>query len=507
MADIVVLYSRRERQRLQPILGWLQSLPWSIWIDDQATEGSWTSIVEAEIEYCRCVLPIWSANSRSDESFVPGEVAHAQTLGKPRIHVRIDEVTLPIHVALEIDTFINLEQPEDGLEKLQFRLAGVLADDESTSTPNSILRRPPTLISASKEYPLPTFVRSVSSYETPLVRPEDALLALELFPSSAPILISSFDLSVDGAAKSFPDRQINLTQFRASLARHDEQGRILFLDSGNYEAYRLQRGKNNLGVSTSEQWLFEDHKKITDNTELIDFALSFDEQMVGGTQSVPPIADREAAITAWCTGVSSTRPSIPVVHPIKKNDGTVNFTDLGRLLNRLVSALDFDTVAIPERDLGDGIAETIRAVKSIRQLLNRSGRYRLLHLLGTGNPYTILLLAAAGADLFDGLEWCRLVVDGGTGRLHHPHHFDMFISRMKFSDYDAVRELHDSAYPETFKVLIHNLDFFDRWMQEVRSAVDTGTSVEMLSYYLGAASVDRVVGTFQEVLEEDVRND
>jgi hypothetical protein len=36
-----------------------------------------------------------------------------------------------------------------------------------------------------------------------------------------------------------------------------------------------------------------------------------------------------------------------------------------------------------------------------------------------GNPWSIAVLTAAGADSFDGLEWCRVTVDRRTAQLHH----------------------------------------------------------------------------------------
>ena len=80
-------------------------------------------------------------------------------------------------------------------------------------------------------------------------------------------------------------------------------------------------------------------------------------------------------------------------------------------IERVAKELDCNVIAVPERELGDGILERSKSVRRIRRVLDNTGRYRLIHILGTGNPYSILLLAAAGADLFDGLEWCRTVAD------------------------------------------------------------------------------------------------
>ena len=201
----------------------------------------------------------------------------------------------------------------------------------------------------------------------------------------------------------------------------------------------------------------------------------------------------------------SRRCVIPVVHAPLEESGTRDIEALLMAIKRVVEELDCDIIAVPERELGDGIFTRSRNVRRVRRVLNDTGRYRLFHILGTGNPYTILLLAAAGADLFDGLEWCRTVADPETGRLHHAHHFDLFQSHMKFSNYDTVREVfRDDDMPFSIKLLVHNLDFFDRWMEEVRERVAAGDAVGMFCDYLSTPSSTESLQAIEQVLTEDI---
>ena len=118
-------------------------------------------------------------------------------------------------------------------------------------------------------------------------------------------------------------------------------------------------------------------------------------------------------------------------------------------------------VAIPERELGDGIIERVRTVRDIRRALNGLGKYYPLHLLGTGNPITMIALAAAGADCFDGLEWCRTVVDYEHLTLFHFQHFDFFrelySTRLQL-EIRKIIEDREATYPA--QVASYNLDFF-----------------------------------------------
>jgi hypothetical protein len=57
-------------------------------------------------------------------------------------------------------------------------------------------------------------------------------------------------------------------------------------------------------------------------------------------------------------------------------------------------------VAVPKRELGDGLLERARNVVRIRRRLDRLGYHCGLHLLGTGNPISILEYSLCGADTF-----------------------------------------------------------------------------------------------------------
>ena len=470
MAEIVILYSSDDLDKVKRIAEWLEKTPWSFWWDRNHASGSWSEEVEKQIRAAKCVIPIWTTAAVHDDSQVRNEVHFAQQIKRPRIHVRLESVPLPVHVSTETYTDINLSDPDSGLDTLYVRLRLTLsADQESYVTMQSV--RPPSLIIGDKEYPLPAFVRSVSSYETPLAGPGDALLAIDLHPSKAPVLISAFDLSRDGGMQWGAAGYL-----RKEMESLDERGCILFLDSGNYEAYRLKRGQKQKVLQGATKWSPEHFHSVVKKKRKFDFVFCFDDPMTS--------ADAEklsANVIAACRNFSLSRPCvIPVVHAPLEESGIRDVEILLMAIEHVIKELDCNVIAVPERGLGDGILSRSKNVRRIRQLLNNTGRYRLLHILGTGNPYSIVLLAAAGADLFDGLEWCRTVADPETGRLHHAHHFDLFQGHMKFSNYDTVRDvLSDDDMPFSIKLLVHNLDFFDRWMEEVRERVAAGDAIGM----------------------------
>lgn len=127
-------------------------------------------------------------------------------------------------------------------------------------------------------------------------------------------------------------------------------------------------------------------------------------------------------------------------------------------------------LAVPERTLGEGIVERTRTVRKIREALNALEVYCPLHLLGTGNPLSIIAYALAGADSFDGLEWCQTVVDHETGRLSHFQQWDLFRHQTEWGQ--------NNTLPYIQSVLMHNLDFYERLMADLHEAVrDDGGDV------------------------------
>jgi queuine/archaeosine tRNA-ribosyltransferase len=122
-------------------------------------------------------------------------------------------------------------------------------------------------------------------------------------------------------------------------------------------------------------------------------------------------------------------------------------------------------IAVPERRLGSGVFERVRTVVEIRKALNAMGRYTPLHLLGTGNPISIALYAVGGADSFDGLEWCKTVVDFDTAQLFHLSQADFFKRQTQWGESDLSFSL---------RTLAHNLEFFSDWMARLRTGIADG---------------------------------
>ena len=131
-------------------------------------------------------------------------------------------------------------------------------------------------------------------------------------------------------------------------------------------------------------------------------------------------------------------------------------------------------VAVPERELGNGILARASMVRDIRQALNTLGFYQPLHLLGTGNPLSIAIFSAVGADSFDGLEWCRTVANSRTGALYHFQQFDLFWQSETYGSLLVMDAVTSDRIEYSGKVVFHNLDFFSTWMAQISENLRIG---------------------------------
>ena len=293
--------------------------------------------------------------------------------------------------------------------------------------------RPKELTIGARSLPLPVYFPSISSVKTAL-RPHDYLQLLSsLGGLNGQFLVSAFDL----AAVDHPQSA------QQALASARQAGIVTLMDSGNYESF---------WKSAQSNWKQPDfHKMLADFP--CDLAFGFDEQQP------PANADDHVALVSerWQAdqAAAGNCQIVPIVH--------ASANELPALCAAVAIRTGVTMLAVPERRLGDGILARARAVKAIRTALNEIGRYVVLHLLGTGNPISIALYSAMGADSFDGLEWCQTVVDHESGLLYHLSQADFFAGQTAWGD--------DDKLSFQARTLAHNLEFFSDWMRRLRDAV------------------------------------
>jgi len=432
MAEICLSYARRSKPIVQKLHALLRER-YGVWWDEQIHAGDYRSEIERQLEQAKCVIPIWCHTSRADANVID-EVKFAERRGIPLLPVRIENVEAPLGFA-SLHTVDLLgwtgEATHPGIVELLRNIETVL------------IQRPEKLTVGRDSLPAPIFFRSVSSFETQL-RPVAAVHALKLFGSD-PILVSAYDMVHDPDAGKI---QADLKEYRAA-------GGIVLLDSGNYEAYRKE----------DKNWRSENLCAAFGNTPH-DLAFCFDD--LDPPDNVDDVV-RGVVNAVERDSKNAGHRVLPIVHAPRAATYAARVALIPEVLKRVAREVRPLLLAVPERELGRGIVERARTMQSIRQALDELGFYQAVHLLGTGNPLTIAVLAAAGADCFDGLEWCRTVADHQTGQLYHFHQYDFFSWQSREAVSPIVREAVSSDKVEfTAKVIFHNLEFFSTWMGELQ---------------------------------------
>lgn len=290
---------------------------------------------------------------------------------------------------------------------------------------------------------LPVYFPSISSVKTGL-SPFDYFNILKALKQQQ-FLVSAFDI----------DRSFQKKEFIAALQENrNADGSIILMDSGNYESY-WTRDKN---------WNIGGFNEIL-KQEVSDLAFCYDNQFPSGNSKEN--ATCVAMSTKKSQEVTIATSIIPIIHCKREN--------LNETVLQLCNQTNTLMVSIPERILGDGLLERVQTLTNLRRELNRLDNYTFIHLLGTGNPFSLLLFSLAGADSFDGLEWCQTTVNSKTALLYH------FQQRELINDNCCFCKSDDFDYNLT--TLGHNLTFYNNWMKEIQDAINANSEGNLLNKY------------------------
>lgn len=434
-----------------------------MWWDEQIHAGDYRAEIERQLERAKCVIPVWCRASRESQNVVD-EAEFAREHRIPLVPVRIDNTKPPLGFGgLQTVDLVNWngDSRSPAISELYSNIGHV------------ILARPGVLAIGDKKIDVPIFFRSVSSHETAL-QPMAAIEALKLVGCKA-VLVSAYDIFHETNAE-------RRTQIVCDLASLQNKGSVILLDSGNYEASR----KNDRTWSSGE--LHQAFPMVPH-----DLAFCFDD--------LNPPSDAEGVCRRVVERVEedasqNTKPILPIVHAPRLPGGEIVFGLIPETVRKVCEELRPLVVAVPERELGQGIFARATMVHNIRRELNTLGFYQPLHLLGTGNPLSIAILSAVGADSFDGLEWCRTVANSETGGLYHFQQYDFFAWQSAEYGSPLTRDAVTSdkiEYPG--KVVFHNLEFFSTWMSALTQNLRNGKIDRLLTEKIpGGADSMKLLG-------------
>ena len=282
---------------------------------------------------------------------------------------------------------------------------------------------------------LPCFVPSVSSVKCPL--PPVAYVEILAAVQHSQFLVSAYDV-----AHASPEER---EQFERLMSEADDSGCVVFLDSGNYERY----------WKADPVWTARCFREVAAS---LNYTLGFCYDNLQPADSPAAIA-RDVVKRVLADQGCATPIIAPIVHGPRES--------LAEATCRVAMALSPRIVAVPERRLGDGVLQRMRTLRSLRRSLDAALEYYCpIHLLGTGDPLSIAAYAFAGADSFDGLEWCRSIIDHEDGRLRHFHHWELVRYQTSWGMSEGM------SY--AVSAIMHNLTFYSAFMADLRGAIENG---------------------------------
>jgi queuine/archaeosine tRNA-ribosyltransferase len=303
-------------------------------------------------------------------------------------------------------------------------------------------RRARMLFANGRALALPIFFPSISSVKTNLAPHQYVEFLLSVGQPN--FLVSAYDIH-------HSKRKMEIAKLLKD-SRSTGKTTIL-LDSGNYESFWLK----------DYRWS-EAHFYDVLKDDLSDYSFIYDNQSPPSDINQNVVAIVASALQSSSKSNSST--AIPIIHCDKNS--------LSRTVLNVIEQSNLPMISIPERILGNGLIERIQTLTELRKSINNhSDGYIMIHLLGTGNPMSLLLFSLAGADSFDGLEWCQTVVNTENKLLYHFQQRELVKDECAFCS-DREVDYHVAT-------LGHNLLFYNSWMKLIQEAIVKDTYVDLLA--------------------------
>ena len=455
MADVCIIYARGDASQFPCVLERLLAPDISVWWDKKILHGNYRDAIIQQLRIAGCVVPIWSPFSI--DSMMVDEAEYAQEFGTPLLPIIVHTGRPPLGFGSNQTTEAIGWSGEPDHPAILKHVQKIRSQLENRRGP----KQRPTNLLPNKKLLLPVYFFSLSSYETKIA-PRQGARAL------AGLAVKSVLVSAQDTEKATPSGELIL-----SLKRISRAGGVVLLDSGNYEAGRMSKLRRSFGnpvTSNLPTWSLRNYYNALARTPH-DMAFCFD-------RIRPPKNDLDDIVSTAVTAVRrdqkrSDKPILPIVHFPYDRDGRVLTQNASQAVVRLARLLEPPMIGIPDRELGDGIVARIATMKRIRSALNELLYYQPIHVLGTGDPMSLALLSAAGADSFDGLEWCRFVLDSAFARLYPIQDYDFFKWQDRLSRFSRGMSEDDGMEALTWlgRVAVHNIEFYTSWMEKLREAL------------------------------------
>ena len=111
-----------------------------------------------------------------------------------------------------------------------------------------------------------------------------------------------------------------------------------------------------------------------------------------------------------------------------------------------------------------------------------------LHILGCGNPISMTLFSYAGADSFDSVDWSRWTINPKTLQFADLDHLPLINCQCKICKRKKLDPIS--------RTLLHNLLFYKKFMDNLRSNIAKNNGLEFLDDYLDRKILSKIVKFF-----------
>jgi len=303
----------------------------------------------------------------------------------------------------------------------------------------------------------PTYFPAVSSYGVKYSF--HALVSLLIAYSYPRLLLSTYDLHF-----LKDEEKKRLLQ---DISEYWKKGCFVFLDSGVYES----SWKVNL------DWTYDLYKASISQVDF-DFYSNFDVLPYPKNKSEKFVDKTFQSILASYS-LSNGLGFVPILHGLNPDQLVSVVAKFVKIHPHLC-----DIIAVAERDCGKGLVEKARTVIKIRRLLNDSNRRRILHILGCGNPISLILFSYYGADMFDSLDWIKCVIDRDRLAINDFSHLDLIDCDCSICS--GVKR----DYTE--KALLHNLLFYQDYMLQIQVLIRRNEIFEFIVEHIGKDLLKRI---------------
>jgi len=317
----------------------------------------------------------------------------------------------------------------------------------------------------------PTFFPAISSYGIKL--PLSYLIYLLANYSYRRVLFHAYDIF--HAKEQEKKRLFSSIKKFNKIVRSRNKG-FLFLDSGIYESSWY----NNLS------WDRNSYRDLISKVKF-DFYSSFDILPKGSSRKNDKKFMKQTFENITASRALSNKGELAAILHGRSPDHLI------AMIEQFVSTHPeiCRIIAVPERDCGEGILERAQTIVEVRKILDKNDDTSLLHILGCGNPLSILLYSFCGADIFDSLDWYEHVINQDTLTINDFSHLELFDCQCEACAFLAKRTRPiKGQYMD--KVLLHNLFFYQDYMKKIQTLIRNDGISTFLGQRVGKDIVEKI---------------